>query len=113
MMRRGYMIRFNTVEEFAQYTDVETLLDIQKHVNKALEEIREDSLKHGPEGTAVAKITLALPNDLFLLIEFNYNWENEIFEDEEEAKLTILGIDEWLDFYNENKEEFSLVSVKS
>src|SRR5436190_10683226 len=100
------MIRFNTVEEFAQYTDIETLLDIQEHVNKALVGIRENSLKRGPEGTAIAKITLALPNDFFLLIEFNYTWENEFFKDEEEAKLTVLGIDEWLDFYNKNKEEF-------
>lgn len=103
------MVKFNSVEEFAEFTDIETLLDVQYHVNRALEQIREDSLKKGSEGSAVANISIALYDDYFLLIEFNYSWENSVFMDDEEVILTLLSMDEWLDYYNMHRLEFKVV----
>jgi hypothetical protein len=105
------MTRYNSIEEFAQHTDVDTLLDIQQHVNMALEQIREDSLKKGSSGNATANISVALYEDQFLLIEFNYSWDEGKFVDDEEVTLTILSIDEWLDYYNLHKGEFKLVKA--
>lgn len=103
------MIKFNSLDEFAEYTDIETLLDIQHHVNNALAQIREDSLKKSPEGSVTANISIALYDDYFLLIEFNYSWGNGVFEDDEDVKLTVLTMDEWLDYYNEYKSQFKIV----
>ena len=89
------MIKFNSIDEFAEYTDIETLLDIQHHVNSALAQIREDSMKKSDEGSATANISIALYDDYFLLIEFNYSWGNGVFEDDEDVKLTVLTMDEW------------------
>lgn len=107
------MMKFNSVEEFAQYTDIDTLLDIQYHVNRALEHIRQDSLGKGKEGSATASISIALYDEYFLLIEFNYSWENGVFLDDEEVTLTLLSMDEWLDYYNQHKAEFKIVKSDS
>jgi hypothetical protein len=103
------MVKFNSVEEFAEFTDIGTLLDVQYHVNRALEHIREDSLEKGPEGSATANISIALQGEYFLLIEFNFSWKNNVFADDEEVRLTLLSMDEWLDYYNQHKEEFKVV----
>jgi hypothetical protein len=109
-MKGGWdMMKFNSVDEFAQVTDIDTLLDIQYHVNKAIEQIRVDSLNKSTEGSATASISIALYEDYFLLIEFNYSWLNGVFVDDEEVKLTLLNMDEWLDYYNEHKSEFKVV----
>jgi len=105
------MMKFGSIEEFAEYTDVETLLDIQYHVNQALDQIREDSLKKSTQGAATANISIALYDDYFLLIEFNYEWENELFQDDEDVSVTVLTLDEWLDYYNEYKSQFKLVEA--
>lgn len=105
------MMKFRSIDEFAEYTDVETLLDIQYHVNQALEQIREDSLKKSPQGSATANISIALYDDYFLLIEFNYAWDNGLFEDDEDVSVTVLTLDEWLDYYNEYKSQFKLVEA--
>lgn len=103
------MVKFNSVEEFAEFTDIETLLDVQYHVNRALEQIRKDSLNKGAEGTATANISIALFEDYFLLIEFNFSWKNEVFQDEEKVTLTLMSLDEWLDYYNLHKNDFKVV----
>ena len=103
------MVKFNSVEEFAEFSDIETLLDVQYHVNKALEQIRVDSLNKGSEGNATANISIALYEDYFLLIEFNYSWKNNVFMDDEAVTLTLLSMDEWLDYYNMHKQQFKVV----
>jgi hypothetical protein len=103
------MMKFNSIDEFAEYTDVDTLLDIQYHVNKALEQIRVDSISKSVAGSATANISIALYDDYFLLIEFNYTWDSGVFEDDEDVKLTVLTLDEWLDYYNEYKSQFKIV----
>src|SRR6478736_7791542 len=103
---RRVMMRFNTVEEFAQITDIDTLLDIKYHVNKAIDQIRSESLIKGDEGSATASISIALQEDKFLLVEFNYSWNAGIFKDDNDIILTLLDIDEWLDYYNMHKSDF-------
>lgn len=104
------MMKFRSMDEFAEYTDMETLLDIQYHINNALEKIRLDSLAKSPSGSASANISIALYENHFLLIEFRYSWENELFIDDDEVSITVLTLDEWLDYYNENKTHFKLTS---
>jgi hypothetical protein len=104
------MMKFNSIEEFAQFTDVDTLVDIQYHLNRALEQIRDDSMKQSREGEAIANISISLYEDYFLLIEFNYSWDNEVFKDDKDVKLTLFTLDEWLDYYNEHKSQFKFVA---
>ena len=106
------MIQYNSIDEFAQDTDVDTLMDIQYHVNYALEQIREDSLRRADEGNATANISIAMEDDSFLLIEFNYSWTGGDFVDEEKVRITILSVDEWLDYYNLHKQEFKMVKAE-